>query len=62
VHSKNTNRYVGVIHRKATHERQFGNFGAFEVSIGGKEILGNRKRSVSSRCCNRISTQTQTDS
>ncbi len=43
VHSKNTNKYIGVIHRKSTHERQFGNFGAFEVSIGGKRYWGTGK-------------------
>ena len=43
VHNKNTNRYVGEISRKATHERQFGNFGAFEVSIGGKRYWGTGK-------------------
>jgi hypothetical protein len=43
VYNKNTNRYVGVIHRKSTHERQFGNFGAFEVSVGGKRYWGTGK-------------------
>lgn len=43
VFSKRTNKYVGVIHRKSTHERQFGNFGAFEVSIGGKRYWGTGK-------------------
>lgn len=43
VHNKNTNQYVGTIQRKSTHERQFGNFGAFEVSIGGKRYWGTGK-------------------
>lgn len=43
VHNKNTNKYVGEISRKSTHERQFGNFGAFEVSIGGKRYWGTGK-------------------
>jgi len=43
VWSKSTNRYVGVIKRKSTHERAFGNFGAFEVSIGSKRYWGTGK-------------------
>jgi hypothetical protein len=41
VYSKRTNQYLGVIKRKTTHERQFGNFGAFEVSVGGKRYWGS---------------------
>jgi len=40
VHSKKTNRFIGTIKRKTTHQRQFGNFGAFEVSVGGKRYWG----------------------
>ncbi len=43
VHNKNTNQYVGVIQRKSTHEKAFGNFGAFEISVGGKRYWGTGK-------------------
>jgi len=43
VWSKNTNQFIGTIQRKATHERQFGNFGAFEISVGGKRYWGTGK-------------------
>jgi len=43
VWNKNTGKYVGVISRKSTHEKQFGNFGAFEVSVGGKRYWGTGK-------------------
>lgn len=40
VYNKVTNRMAGEITRKATHERAFGNSGAFEVSVGGKRYWG----------------------
>jgi hypothetical protein len=43
VFNKKTNKYMGEIERKSTHERQFGNFGAFEISIGGKRYWGTGK-------------------
>ncbi|MDD5454007.1 MAG: hypothetical protein PHW62_00705 [Candidatus Ratteibacteria bacterium] len=41
--SKSTNQFIGTIQRKATHERQFGNSGAFEISVGGKRYWGTGK-------------------
>lgn len=37
VYNKETNRYHGTIQRRPTHERQFGNMGAVEYSILGRE-------------------------
>lgn len=44
VYNKETNRYVGTISRKSTHEKQFGNYGAVEYSV-----LGRRYWSVGGR-------------
>ncbi len=43
VYHKDSGRMVGQISRKSTHEREFGNFGAFEVSVGGKRYWGTGK-------------------
>jgi hypothetical protein len=37
IYNKETNRFVGTITRRPTHQREFGNYGAVEYSVLGRK-------------------------